>query len=88
MLQPYTFIFGTATDFWNIKISSPYPKLSLGNFGFLAGQRLAPWRAFFGPDCPKPPFLGPEIVFLASQDAIEVMSVTHSLTHSLSGRSH
>ena len=36
-----------------IKISSPYPQLSLDNFGLLARLRLAPRQVFFGPDCPK-----------------------------------
>ena len=30
-----------------------YPTLYLGNFGFLAGQHLAPWQAFLWPWLPK-----------------------------------
>ena len=65
MLQPYNSIFWTPTDFSNIKISSPYPKLSLGNFGFLAGQRVAPWQAFLAQIAQNYPFWGQTLCFLA-----------------------
>ena len=66
MLQPYTYIFWTPTDFSNIKISSPYPKLSLGNFEFLAGRRLAQAQAFFWPRLPKNTLFGAKkMCFLA-----------------------
>ena len=63
-LQPYNSIFWTPTHLFNIKMSSPYPQLSLGNFGLLARLRLAPRQVFFGPDCPKFLFWEPRIVLL------------------------
>merc|ERR550517_1637184 len=35
-LQPYSFIFWTPTGFSNIRVPSPYPKLSLGNTKMLS----------------------------------------------------
>ena len=46
----------------------PYPEVTLDTFGFPVDGRLAVWPLgglFLGPDCPKWPFLGPKVGFLA-----------------------
>ena len=65
MRQIGTFLcWKICTGGFRVGFQSPYPKLYLGNFLFLAGRRSASWQAIFGPDCPKLPFLEPEIVLL------------------------
>ena len=59
--------FGVRLTRLNGIISPPYPEVTLDTFGILVCGRLVARRPFFGPNCPKQPFLGQKMMFFGQK---------------------
>merc|ERR1711894_846686 len=86
-------IFSAQTDRTRPIISPPYPEVTLDNFGFPVGGRLAARRAVFRPRLPKVALFGSGRVFIASTPnfgpiltkLVGTIRVTKKMTHNDNG---